>query len=268
MNAATPTIVLYERRDHVATVTMNRVDRMNAMNAELVLGVREALLRAADDDEVRVVIFTGAGRGFCPGGDLQGLQHGSTEVGRSLGERIDAVGVLVETSRLLREMPKVTIAAINGACAGAGLSWAAACDLRYASTTAAFNTAFINAGQTADYGGTWLLPRLLGDAKARELFFLGEKFDGVDAERMGLVIKAVPAEKLMDHVNRIAHSIGAKAPLAIRGIKNNLNDADRLSFGELLLLEGERLVRNTLTADSREAARAFLEKRDPVFLGR
>ncbi|MGE0880042.1 MAG: enoyl-CoA hydratase/isomerase family protein [Acidimicrobiia bacterium] len=261
-------LALYAVDGNVATVTMNRADRLNAMNIELIMDVRAALLDAQADDRVRVVIFTGAGKGFCPGGDLQGLQGGSVSGDLTVNERIANMTILTETSLLLRTMPKVTIAAINGACAGAGLSWAAACDLRYASATASFNTAFINAGQTADYGGTWLLPRLLGDAKARELFFLGEKFDGIDAERMGLVTKAVPGEQLMEHVGKIAQSIASKAPLAIRGIKNNLNDADRLNFGELLKLEGERLIRNTQTADSKEAAKAFLEKRTPVFHGR
>jgi 2-(1,2-epoxy-1,2-dihydrophenyl)acetyl-CoA isomerase len=182
--------------------------------------------------------------------------------------RIDELRQAMRTSQLLHEMPKVTIAAINGACAGAGLAWACAADLRYAAESARFNTAFLTAGLSGDFGGTWTLPRIVGGAKARELYLLAEKFSASEAERIGLVSRCLPDDQLMAEVGRVAARIAGFAPLTVRAVKNNLNDAERLSFSELLDVESERQIRTGLTEDAREAAAAFLEKREPIFEGR
>jgi 2-(1,2-epoxy-1,2-dihydrophenyl)acetyl-CoA isomerase len=175
----------------------------------------------------------------------------------------------MRSSQLLHEMPKVTIAAINGACAGAGLSWACACDLRYAAAGAKFNVAFRDAGLSGDFGGTWTLQRIVGPAKARELYLLSPRFDAAEAERIGLISKTLPdVDALMELVRSVADQLVHAAPIAVRSIKANLNDALRLSFTELLDREAERHVAGTMTEDHLEAAAAFLAKRKPVFKNR
>ncbi len=257
--------VLYASADGIATVTLNRPERLNAMNAELLKGAVDALERAREDDDARVVVLTGAGRGFCVGGDLAArgtLGEGGVE------SRIGVLRAYMRTSQLLREMPKVTIAAINGAVAGAGLSWACAADLRYAAESAKFVTAFANAGLSGDFGGTWTLPRLVGAGKARELYLLSDRFTAQDALGMGLVTGVFDDDAFDDEVRALAERLARAAPLALQSIKQNLNDADQIPFAELLDREAGRHVRSGTTADAAEAGRAFLEKREPHFEGR
>lgn len=263
--------VLYEQSGRVATITLNRPERMNTMGDDLPERALEALERAADDADVRAVILTGAGRAFCAGGDLGAMAEGRTARDRatpSAQGRVEHLRRMMRSSQLLHEMPKVTIAAINGACAGAGLSWACACDLRYAAAGAKFNVAFRNAGLSGDFGGTWTLPRIVGPAKARELYLLSPRFDAAEAERIGLVSRVLPDEDLMDHVRSVAEDVASAAPIAVRQMKANLNDGLRLSFPELLDREAARHIAASRTADHKEAARAFIEKRKPEFQDR
>jgi 2-(1,2-epoxy-1,2-dihydrophenyl)acetyl-CoA isomerase len=256
--------VLYKADGGIATITLNRPDRLNAMNADLLQGAVDALEEAAHDTSVRVVIFTGAGRGFCAGGDLSAsdtLGSGNTDT------RIGVLQALQRSSRLLREMPKVTIAAINGPCAGGGMSWAAAADLRYAAASAKFTTAYLNAGLSGDFGGTWTLPRIVGSARARELYLLSDKFTAAEAEHYGFISKMLPDEELMTHVDAVASRLLAAAPVALRQIKQNLNDAEVVSFNQALDTEAERHVRTGESPDSAEARKAFLERRPPNFSG-
>lgn len=256
--------VLYESEGGIATITFNRPESLNAMNFELLEGMLAAVERAAGDNEVRVVILTGAGRGFCSGGDLRATGTLGT------GDRESQIGVLQafgRMSRLLREMPKVTIAAVNGACAGAGLSVACATDLRYAAQSAKFVTAFVNAGLSGDFGGTWTLPRIVGAARAREMYLLSDRVSGEEAERIGLVSKTLPDEELMPHVRSIAERLVASAPVVLQRIKENLNDSEDVSFAEALNREADRHVTVAASADTREARLAFTEKRAPVFTG-
>jgi len=263
--------VLYDVDGAIATVTLNRPDRMNTMSRELLDGALEALQRAADDERVRVVIMTGKGRAFCAGGDLESMATGDVpgiDGAAPVESRIAMLRQAMRTSQLLRDMPKVTIAAINGACAGAGLAWACAADLRYCAESAVFNTAFMTAGLSGDFGGTWTLSRIVGPAKARELYLLAEKFRAPEAEHIGLVTRMVPDGELMGEVRRVAERITGFAPLTMRAIKANLNDAVNVGFAEMLDREADRHIRCGLTADAREAAMAFLEKRPPRFTGR
>jgi len=170
--------IIYEKSGPVATLTMNRPDRLNGMTTKMLREAHEALLAAADDREVRVLVLTGAGKSFCPGADLQ-----LTAAGADADERSSTENFRVPL--LLHTMPAVTIAAINGACAGAGLGWALACDFRYAAPSARFNTAFLDVGVAGDMGGPWSLPRIVGAAKARELYFMPDKFDANEALRIG-----------------------------------------------------------------------------------
>jgi 2-(1,2-epoxy-1,2-dihydrophenyl)acetyl-CoA isomerase len=266
--------VEYEVADAVATITLNRPESMNTMGGELLALTNAYLAQAASDGDVRAVVLTGTGRAFCAGGDLRAMASGNRgPPGQAIGpasvsRSINDLRFHMRSSQLLREMPKVTIAAINGACAGAGFSWACACDLRYAAESAVFNTAFLTAGLSGDFGGTWTLPRIVGPAKARELYLMPEKFDATEALRIGLVSAVVANHEFADFIREKATRGASFAPLTAASIKANLNDADHVSFSEALDREADRHIRSGLTRDSREAARAFLDKRPPTFLGR
>jgi 2-(1,2-epoxy-1,2-dihydrophenyl)acetyl-CoA isomerase len=263
--------VLYDVDGAIATVTLNRPDRLNTMNGDLLDAALETMERAADDDRVRAVILTGNGGAFCAGGDLGDMANGmvpGVEGGPGVSTAIARLRTYMRTSQLLHEMPKPTIAAINGACAGAGLAWACACDIRYSSESAVFNTAFMTAGLSGDFGGTWTMPRIVGAAKARELYLLAERFGAAEAARIGLVTRVVGDAELMEEVRRVAERVAGFAPLTMRAIKANLNDALDSSFTEQLDREAERHIRTGLTEDAREAATAFLQKRPPHFTGR
>jgi len=263
--------VLYEAGDGIATIVLNRPDHMNTMGGELVQLAAAAMERAAADDSIRVLLLTGAGRAFCAGGDLRGFGASGAASAHQQDDLNASIANLrhhMRTSELLHGMPKVTIAAINGACAGAGLAWACACDLRYAASSAMFNTAFMTAGLSGDFGGTWTLPRIVGPAKARELYLLAEKFTAQEAQRIGLVSAVVDDGELSGFVRERAARIAAFAPLTLRAIKANLNDAMDGGFAEQLDREADRHVRCARTEDAGEAARAFLEKRRPVFRGK
>jgi 2-(1,2-epoxy-1,2-dihydrophenyl)acetyl-CoA isomerase len=259
-------LVLCDKSDGVALVTLNRPDRLNAMTTELLDSVLKALEGVANDDSVRVVILTGAGRAFCVGGDLAAGLEGINGPG-PLPSQIGRLRNYMRTSELLYYMPQVTIAAINGACAGAGLSWACACDLRYGGAGAVFTTAFLRAAVSGDFGGTWTLPRIVGPAKARELYLRPSRFDAEEAQRIGLLTSVFPSDQLMDEVAVIADEIARSAPIALRRVKENMNDAETLSFRELLGVEAQRHAYCCTTKDAAEAAEAFVTKREPTFNG-
>jgi 2-(1,2-epoxy-1,2-dihydrophenyl)acetyl-CoA isomerase len=259
-----------EHHESLAIVRFNRPDRLNAIDGDVIQSLIAHLEQLGDDRDVRAVILTGSGRGFCAGGDLNSLRGGSGDSPTAPAaeeEQVENMLRLTRASTLLHEMPKVTIAAVNGPCAGAGLSLACAADLRVAAESAIFATAFLGAGQTGDYGATWFLPRLVGTGKARELFMLGERIDAKEAERIGLVNRVVPDADLLPVARAIAEQIAAAAPLTLAALKANLNDADNLGLADLMRQEAVRFTRNRSTRDSGEAVRAFLEKRPPVFEG-
>ena len=240
--------VRFEVSGPVATITLNRPDRLNAMTEELIGGVLACLEQAAADDAIRAVVLTGAGRGFCAGGDLGAM-------GEFAGPRTEEASRaelrrLHRTTELLHEMPKATIAAVNGPCAGAGLSWACACDLRIAAESAVFRTAFLSAGLTGDFGGTWSLTRLVGAGRARHLFFLNEKLSAASAAAIGLVGEVVPDGALMGRVADIASALAQAPPHVVAGIKQNLNDAQELGLHTLLNAEADRQVRAALSHPS------------------
>ncbi|MDQ4214961.1 enoyl-CoA hydratase [Microbacterium capsulatum] len=259
--------VLVSREGAVMTVTLNRPDRLNAMTAELLDETVAVFETASRDDDIRVLILTGAGRGFCAGGDLSQGPGGGVTLGFPPAERPKALRAFMETSRLLHTMPAVTIAAINGACAGAGLSWACATDLRYAAERARFNTAFLNAGLSGDFGGTWFLPRIIGYGRAREKYLESQPFDAAEALRIGLVSRLFPQEDLLDSVQEIARGLAGAAPLALARIKQNLVDSAAVSLETALDREAERHTFCAESQDATEAAEAFIAKRTPQFSG-
>ncbi len=252
--------ILYEIDGSLATVTLNRPDSLNGITTPLMRELYDCLNVVALDERVRVVIFTGAGRGFCPGVDLKA----STSGGDNEPNRREYFHI----TTLLHEMPKVTIAAVNGACAGAGFGWALACDLRYASERAMFNSAFLGVGISGDMGGPWLLPRIVGSTKARELFFMSQKFNAEEAERLGVVLNVFPDATFREEVREIGLRLSKSAPLAIGEMKKNFINAENMPLRDYIELETERHSRTGASQDSREAMRAFVEKREPKFVGR
>lgn len=241
----------------IATVTLNRPEHRNGITNRLMRELHEALSGLATDRSVRVVVLTGAGAAFCVGADLKSYSSGEAQ------ERLKPQ--YFEITVLLHEMPAVTIAAINGACAGAGLGWACACDLRLCADDATLNAAFLDVAVAGDMALPWSLPRLVGAAKARELMFLPGKFSARHAYDMGLVNRLVPADELAAAVTAVTDRLAAASPAALTGMKANFLAAERLSMADFVDLESERHMRISASADTAEAFRAFVEKRPPVF---
>ena len=245
--------------DGVGWLLMNRPERMNGMTNRMLIEAHDCLEAVANRTDVRVVVLTGEGRGFCPGADLKHYAAGEADVASSPQH--------FRVPVLLHEMPQVTIAAINGACAGAGLGWASACDFRFAADGATFSTAFLNVASAGDMGGPWTLPRIVGAARARELYFLPEKFGANEALQWGLVSRVFAAAELRSEVGAIAKRLAAAPPHALREMKRNFLEAERLEFGPYIAAETQRHIKVMAHGDAKEAFRAFVEKRAPRFGG-
>ncbi len=260
--------LLEELKDKVAVLTLNRPDRLNAMSPPMLDALLEALPRLADDPEVGVVVLTGAGRGFCADGDVKAMAEGRESIGTTLEEKAQGLRSRMEVSRWLHEMPKPTIAMVRGAAAGAGLSLALACDLRVASDSARFATAFARVGYSGDFGGSWFLTQLVGTAKARELYLTADIVDAQQALVLGIVNRVVPDVRLEDETMALAARLARGPRIAYRYMKRNFNAAESGTLKDLLDLEAWHHTRCGMTEDHREAAKAFVEKREPVFRGR
>lgn len=260
--------LLEEITDGVAVLTMNRPDRLNALSRDMLDAMQEALPRLAASPDVGVVVLTGAGRGFCAGGDVKAMAEGQEAEGTTLEERAQALRARMEVSRWLHEMPKPTIAMVRGAAAGAGLSLAMACDLRVASENARFAPAFARVGYSGDFGGSYYLTKLVGTAKARELYYTAEILDARQALALGLANRVVPDGDLEKETRALAERLARGPRVALRYMKRNMNAAESGTLGELLDLEAWHHSRTGETEDHREAARAFVDKREPAFRGR
>jgi len=252
--------------DRVATLTLNRPDRLNALSTSILDGLLEALTRLAADPAVAVVILTGAGRGFCAGGDVKSMADGTSLL--HVEDAVQRLRSRMEVSRLLHEIPKPTIAMVNGPAAGAGLAMALACDLRIASESARFITAFVKVGFSGDFGGSYFLSKLVGTGKARELYYIGEPLNASEALALGVVNQVVPDSELLDATMALARRLAGGPSIALGLMKRNFNAAEDGTLSELLDLEALHQVQTNKTEDHREAARAFVEKRAPVFKGR
>lgn len=252
--------------DRVATLTLNRPDRLNALSTPMLDSLLEALPRLASDPEVAVVVLTGAGRGFCAGGDVKSMAEGTSQL--SLDNAVQRLRGRMEVSRLLHDIAKPTIAMINGPAAGAGLALALACDLRVASESARFITAFAKVGFSGDFGGSYFLSKLVGTGKARELYYTGDAVDAAQALKLGMVNVVVPDFELAEATTALAQRLAQGPGIALGLMKQNFNAAETGTLAELLDLEAQRQVRTAKTEDHLEAARAFVEKRPPVFKGR
>jgi 2-(1,2-epoxy-1,2-dihydrophenyl)acetyl-CoA isomerase len=267
--------LLSDRRDGVLYLTLNRPDRLNALSAQMVAGLLDELSRVAHDDTIGAVVLTGAGRGFCAGGDVQRMRdrndtttHEPAADSAGLEQRIAQTRRGEEVTVLLHEMPKVTIAAVNGPVAGAGLGLCLSCDIRMAADTARFGTAFARVGYSGDWGGSYFLTQLVGPAKARELYFSAELFDAHEALRLGIVNRVIPAAMLMEEIEAYAKRIAAGPRVAYGYMKGNLNAAMHADLRTILDREAVAQTLTSLTQDHKEAVKAFLEKREPKFHGR
>jgi 2-(1,2-epoxy-1,2-dihydrophenyl)acetyl-CoA isomerase len=263
--SATP-VVLETRHDAIVTLTMNRPDRLNAIDNELSTALNEALTRIANDLSVHVVILTGAGRAFCAGGDL-----GVIGKGRERGETAELAPILrsgMQAVLNIRSMPQPVIAAVNGPAAGAGMNLALAADIRIATENAVFGQNFAKVGLFPDYGGTYFLPELVGPSIAAELFYTGEMIDAKTAHQLGIVNHVVPVDHFEAEVQTLGRKIAEGPQVAIRAVKQTLFSQNKSALFDALEHEVKFQMKCFHSEDCREGIRAFMEKRSPKFAGR
>jgi len=265
--------LLAEIDDGVTVITMNRPARRNAFSQAMVVALGEVLARVEADDAVGCVVLTGAGGAFSAGGDVKAMAAAPADDGDGAGPSLDA---RIHRQRLnqratsgrLWSMPKPTIAAMAGPAAGAGLSLALSCDLRYAVPGAVLTTAFAKVAFAGDYGGTWFLTQLVGSSKAKELYYFSDRLSAEDARRLGIVNAIFPPEDFEQEVMARARRLAHGPSIAYRYMKENLNRAVTGELYDCMDLEVTHHVHTGLTEDHREAAQAFTEKREPRFHGR
>lgn len=260
-------VLIETTQGRLRILTMNRPERRNAMDTSLCRRLVEAASRAAADDAVAAVLLRGAGPAFCVGGDVKGMADGEGREA-TYEQRVEGLRGLMEISRLLHQMRKPTIAGIHGAVAGGGLSMALACDLRIVARSTKITTAFAKVGLSGDFGGTWFLTRIVGTARARDLYLRPRVIGADDALSMGMVTEVVDDEALESAALAAALSLAEGPSVTLGYIKKNLNHAETGSLESALDLEAAHHIRCTSTEDHREAAAAFLEKRAPNFKGR
>jgi 2-(1,2-epoxy-1,2-dihydrophenyl)acetyl-CoA isomerase len=252
----------------IAVIIFNRPERLNALTRGMLSGLHTHLAILAEHPDVGCVILTGNGRAFSSGGDVkvQAAVAGKSE--QSPERRSDQLRASMEVSRLLHDMPKPTIAMVNGVAAGAGMSLALACDLRIAGESARMTTAFAKVGLSGDYGGTYFLTQLVGPSKARELYLTAEMLDSTRLLTLGVVSRVVPDANLVAETMALANSFANGPRMAYRYIKRNIKVAEEGTLSDALDAEAYGMLRSRETADHAEAAQAFVEKRAPVFTGR
>jgi len=259
-------VLLEAQHEGIATLVMNRPDRLNALNNELAIAVNDALGRLAEDQSVNVVVITGAGRAFCAGGDLAALGKGRQTGATHELEPLLRAGMQMVLK--MRTMPQPVIAAVNGAAAGAGMNIALAADIRIAAEEATFGQNFAKVGLFPDYGGTYFLPQLVGPSKAAELFYTGDMIDAKTALALGLVNQVVPATQLEATVKTLAQKIAQGPSLPIRAAKKALFSSGEKELSKALDNEVREQIRCYLSDDCNEGIRAFFEKRLPKFQGK
>lgn len=258
--------LVLEKRGNVAILTLNRPEKLNALTPRMTkVELPAAIGEVANDDELRVLIITGAGRGFCSGGDVREMTTSTTEVAQQRKALIEPMGF---HNILLRRLDKPTIAAINGVAAGGGISLALACDFRVASEDARFIPAFLNIGLTPDAGLTYFLPQVVGTAKALEILATGEIIDAGEAERIGLVNKVVPSGKLLANSLELANRLANAAPIAFALTKRALYQAMTSDMESQFYRESFNQKICLGTEDFKEGVKALAEKRKPVFKGK
>jgi 2-(1,2-epoxy-1,2-dihydrophenyl)acetyl-CoA isomerase len=252
-----------DARDGILTITLDRAEKLNAFAGHMRRDLGETLERAGSDDDVRVVVITGAGRAFCAGGDVAAMDEMMAREDADEFARMLGAGRRVVTA--IREMVKPVVASINGVASGAGFNLALACDLRIAAESARFSQSFVKVGLHPDWGGTYFLPRIVPSNIACEMFFLGDAIDSARALALGLVNRVVPDDQLAAETARLAERLRDAPPESIAAAKHAVYLSDRAELDEMLPYETEAQLRCFQTTDAREGVRAFLEKRAPRF---
>ena len=263
--------LLASKENGVGILTMNRPEARNAMSGEMNAAMQDMLAQFETDTEVRCVVLTGAGKGFCAGGDVKGMAaSGDGTVGtNTIDSAIHRQRVHQRaTSGKLFKMPKPTLASLPGAAAGAGLSYALACDLRIMASNALLTTAFARVGFSGDYGGSYFMTQLIGSAKARELYYLSERVSAEEALNLGLTNWVCEPEELEEKTLEIALRLANGPSVAYRYMKENLNRAMSGEVDDCLDLEATHHIHCGQTEDHRTAVKAFVEKKEPVFKGK
>jgi enoyl-CoA hydratase/carnithine racemase len=269
--------ILYDVQDGVATITLNRPERLNAWTGVIATEVKAAMRVASDDDKVRVIVLTGAGRGFCSGADmnnLQSIQSSGGAAGRSAAPVEQPFDPKSDPSfqhshSYFPAVPKPIIAAINGACAGLGLIMTLYCDMRFASDAAVFTTAFARRGLIAEHGISWLLPRIVGIGNATDLMFSARKIGAIEAKELGLVNRVIPHQSFMDEVMDYARMLANEvSPRSTREMKREIWNAMFQTLGEAVDAADADMPGSFLSEDFKEGVAHFLEKRPPAFTGR
>lgn len=266
-------------QDGVSTITLNRPERLNAWTGQMGEELRHAIGQAGHDPATRCIVITGAGRGFCAGADMEGLQNVASD-GQTKGPEAsrpanvdfsnapgpDLGDTYPGRFGYFYSCPKPIIAAINGPCAGIGLILALYADLRYADESAKFTTAFAARGLVAEHGIAWLLPRLVGEAHALELLLTARKFTGAEAQALGLVNQALPGGQLMDHVSSVARTLAHEvSPRAVAVMKRQVRASYAQSFAQSLAIADEQMNASFSTFDFKEGVQSFVERRAPAF---
>ena len=258
-------IVLQDLDNGLLTITMNRPDRRNALNPEMTQGLVAAARRAQEDHDVRAVLIKGAGGTFCVGGDVKSMAAGRAPLPFEAKRANLRRGM--EVSRILHQMAKPVVAQLDGAAAGAGLSIALSCDLRVASKSVKITTAFAKVGFSGDYGGTYFLTKMLGSAKARELYLMSPVLSAQEALALGMVTKVVDDAEVETAARDLAMSLAQGPSITYGYIKTNINNAETMTLEACFDGEAIHHTRCSDTDDHKEAAQAFVEKRKPVFKG-
>jgi enoyl-CoA hydratase/carnithine racemase len=261
--------LLCEIRDRVALITLNRPEARNALSDRLTPALRRMIRQCGDDPGVGALLITGAGNAFCAGGDVKGMGSNAAKAEITFDQRVADLRAKQRTlTGALVAVRKPTIAALPGPAAGAGLALALACDIRIAAESAIMATGYVRIGLTGDYGIAWLLTRLVGTSRARELMFLSERIDARRCETLGLVNRVVPDAELPETAFALARSLADGPSIALASMKDNLDHAVTADFLQSLDQEAENMVRAARTADHKEAVQAFIGKRKPIFSGR
>ena len=258
--------------ERVATITLNRPEKRNALSDHLTPALRQMLFDLETRNDVGCIVITGAGTAFCAGGDVGGMGNSKTAADTprpTTEERVRALIHKQETLTLrLADHAKPTIAALPGVAAGAGLSIALACDIRIAAASAFITTAFRNIGFSGDYGGSWLLTQLIGSSRAKDLYYTARRVQADEALQLGLFNHVVADDELPSATLALARQIASGPPIALGYMKENINRAVTSDLRSCLAMEADRLMRCAATDDHKEAVKAFMEKRQPVFNGR
>src|SRR6202171_1559243 len=255
-------------RHRVAVITLNRPQARNSLSDQLTPALRRMIKQNGDDPDVGALLITGAGTAFCSGGDVKGMGGKSTAQAMTYGEKVVRLQNRQRTlTGALVSVRKPTIAALPGPAAGAGLAIALACDIRIAAESAFVSTGYLLVRLSGEYGIAWLLTRLVGTSRARELMFLSERIDARRCEMLGLVNRVVPDAELRGTAFALAKSLAEGPSIALARMKDNLDHAVTSDFLDSMDQEAENMVRSARTTDHKEAVRAFIDKRKPAFVG-